>query len=64
MQIKLWSVNGHMIKIDGVNRAWGNLIDVLQFQGVCAYFQISMEYLTNFEISREYLTFYPGGYLV
>jgi hypothetical protein len=53
-----------MIKIDGVNRAWGNLIDVLQFQGVFAYFQISTEYLTNFEISREYLTFYPGGYLV
>jgi hypothetical protein len=30
-----------------------SLIDVLQFHGVFAYFQISRGYLTNFEISGE-----------
>jgi hypothetical protein len=30
-----------------------NLIDILQFQGVFAYFQVSGGYSTNFEISEK-----------
>jgi hypothetical protein len=47
----MYAVNNDVIKIDGLNGAGGKLIDVLQFQGVFAYFQISGRYLTNFKIS-------------
>jgi hypothetical protein len=54
----MYAVNSHVIKIDRINEVGDKLIDVLQFHGVFAYFQISRRYLTNFKISGGYLVFH------
>jgi hypothetical protein len=47
----MYAVNGHVIKIDGINGIGGKLIEVLQFHEVFAYFQFPRRYLTDFKIS-------------